>query len=301
MSTISSLHEMKLYLTLTDARAIEIVGSIPSNQRDEIIEKYIILGEMVASHASIGTRKETVEEFFKPLKSDIETIREQLRLIVPTVATPIKKGDITVEAVYQSLQAHFMDDSFEDVSKIGKYTDIVATTSGGKVPVLIELKDYKSTVPSDEVAKFWRDMERRGIRHGVFISMRSGISKCSGCISLKTEVNGTAVFVVNSELNWAGHLFAFYVMKKIAELEALKKKELSGEEISKVITRVNQHCLELQKNIESMESISTIADNLKTTCRNRLDELVNLSNSLKRTLSGKINEIFDEIGKVELA
>lgn len=301
MSTVSSLHEMKLYLTLTDARAIEIVESIPLDQRNEIIEKYIILGEMVASHASIGTRKETVEEFFKPLKSDIETIREQLRLIVPTVATPIKKGDITVETVYQSLQAHFMDDSFEDVSKIGKYTDIVATTSGSKAPVLIELKDYKSTVPFDEVAKFWRDMERRGIRHGVFISMRSKISKCSGCISIKTEASGTAVFVVNSELNWAGHLFAFYVMKKIAELEALKKKELSGEELSKVITRVNMHCLELQRNIESIESISAIADNLKTTCRNRLDELINLSNSLKRTLSGKINEIFDEMGKVELA
>lgn len=69
MSTLSQTEEMKLKLTLKDPRAIEIIKNIPVKQRDEIIEKYIILGEMVVSHASIATRKETVEEFFAPLTS----------------------------------------------------------------------------------------------------------------------------------------------------------------------------------------------------------------------------------------
>lgn len=300
MSTSGSVKEMKLKLILTDPRAIEIVQNIPANRRDEIIEKYIILGEMVVSHASISTRKETAEDFFAPLKSDIEMIREQLKLIVPTIATPAKKGEITVETIFQSLQEHFMDDSFEDVSRIGKYTDILATTSDTKIPALIELKDYKGTVPSEEIDKFWRDMERRGTRYGIFVSMRSGITKCSGCINIKTQMNRTAVFVVNSELNWSGHLFAFYVIKKISELESLKKKELKGEELSKVITKVNNHCLELQKNIESIDAISTIADSLRTTCKNRLDELITLANTYKRTLNGKIGEIFEEIKKAEI-
>ena len=300
MSIDSSVKEMKLKLTLSDPRAIEIVEGIPTNRRDEIIEKYIILGEMVISHASIGTRKESVEDFFAPLKSDIEMIREQLKLIVPTIATPAKKGEITVETIFQSLQEHFMDDSFEDVSRIGKYSDILATTSDTKMSVLIELKDYKGTVPSEEVDKFWRDMERRGTRYGIFVSMRSGITKCSGCINIKTEMNRTGVFVVNSELNWSGHLFAFYVVKKVAELDSMKKKELKGEELGKVITKINNHCLELQKNIESIDAISTIADSLRTTCKNRLDELIALANAYKRTLSGKIDEIFEEIKKVEI-
>lgn len=221
---VQSSREMKLELTLRDPRVIEIVEDIPVNRRDEIIEKYIILGEMVVSQASIGTRKEGVEEFFAPLRSDIEMIREQLRLIVPTIATPTKKGEVTVDSIFQSLQEHFMDDSFEDVSRIGKYTDILAITSETKIPVLIELKDYKAIVPSEEVDKFWRDMERRGTLFGIFVSMRSGIVKCSGCINLKTDMNRTAVFVVNSELNWSGHLFAYYVIKKLAELESVKKK-----------------------------------------------------------------------------
>lgn len=300
MSISSTAKEMTLKLTLKDPRAIEIVKGIPVKHRDEVIEKYLILGEMVVSHATIGTRKETVEEFFSPLRTDIELIRKQLSLIIPTIATPAKKGQITVETIFNSLKEHFMDDSFEDVSRIGKYTDIQATTSDTKTPILIELKDYGGTVPSEEVEKFWRDMERRGTRYGIFVSMRSGISKCSSCISLKTEMNRTAVFVNNSELNWSGHLFAYYVVRKIAELETAKKKELRGEEIGKIIAKVNSHVQELQKNVESIENIQNIADGLRTTCKNKLDELINFSNTLRRTMNEKITEIFEEMKKAEI-
>jgi hypothetical protein len=299
MSTTTA-KEMKLTITLRDQRAKEIVEAIPIKQRDEAIEKYIILGEMVASHASISTSKETVEEFFEPLRQDIEMIRDQIKLIIPTLATPAKKGKMTVETVYTSLKEHFMDDSFEDVSRIGKYADILATTAESKTPILIELKDYSDIVPSIEVEKFWRDIERRGTHYGVFISMRTGITKCSGCINLKTEMNKTAVFVNNSELNWSGHIFAFYVIKKIAELESVKKKELKGEEVSKVVAKVNKYVQELQKLVDSLEEIGTIADRLKTTCKNNLDELINLSNSLRRTMNERVNDVLSELEKVEV-
>jgi len=167
------------------------------------MEKYIILGDMVVSHASISTSKESVERFFSPLRTDIETIREQLKRIVPTITAPAKKGEITVKAIYDSFLEHFMDDSFEDVSRIGKYTNIMATTFDDS-KVLIELKDYKNDVPYTEVDKFWRDMEVRNVEYGIFISMRTRISKFSTCISLKRNMNRTGIFITNSELNWKG-------------------------------------------------------------------------------------------------
>jgi len=300
MPVSSSTKGMKLKLTLKDPRAIEIVKNIPIKQRDEVIEKYIILGEMVVSYASIATRKETVEEFFAPLRSDIEMIREQLRQIVPTITIPAKKGEITVETIFNGFKEHFMDDSFEDVSAIGKYADILATTADTKTPILIELKDYTNTVPSAEIDKFWRDMERRGVRYGIFISMRSEIAKCSSCINLKTRMDKTAIFVVNSELNWSGHLFAYYVIKKLIELEAMKKKKLKGKELSKIITKINKHVVEIQKNAKTIEDIQTIADRLKTTCKNKLDELISLSNTYKRSVNEKITEILEEIKKAEI-
>lgn len=208
------MNELKLDLTLKDPIAIKIVNNIPVEQQNSIIEKYIILGDMVVSHASIATRKETVEEFFSPLMQTVETIQEQLKQIIPTITKPVEKGKITVKAIFNSFKEHFMDDEFEDVSKESKFTDLLATSGDSQIQILIELKDYSDTVPSKEVDKFWRDMERRGTKYGIFISMRSGIAKCSSCISLKTRMDKIAVFVVNSELNWSGHLFAHYVIKK---------------------------------------------------------------------------------------
>jgi hypothetical protein len=291
---------MKLELILKNPNAIKIVNNIPEEQRNKVIEKYIILGDMVVSHASIATRKETVEDFFSPLKSDIELIRKQIQQIIPTVAKPAKKGEITVEAIFNSFTEHFMDDSFEDVSSIGKYSDILARTGDTETPILIELKDYTNNVPSQEVEKFWRDMERRGTKYGIFISMRSGITKCSTCINVKTRMEKTAIFVVNSELNWAGHLFAHYVIKKIIELESMKKKELKGNEISKVLSKVNGYVLELQKNNAIIDKFQTIADGLKTTCDNRLGELISLSNEYVRKQNEKTKDILEELNKVEI-
>ena len=109
-----------------------------------------------------------------------------------------------------------------------------------------------------------------------------------------------AILVVDSELNWSGHLFAYYVIKKLIELEAMKKKELKGEELSKIIKRINSHVGELQKNAEAINEIQTIADSLRTTCKNRLDKLISLSNTCKRNIDEKITEILGEIEKVEI-
>jgi hypothetical protein len=291
--------ELKLEVLLKDPRAIKIAENIPIERRNEVIEKYIILGEMVASHASISTDKETVAEFFSPLTNDIDMIREQLRMIVPAIAAPASKGKMTVDVVFASFKEHFMDDSFEDVSKTGKFADILATTADSGIPILIELKDYSNTVPIVEVEKFWRDIERRGTKYGIFISMRTGIAKCSSCISVKTEMNKTAVFINNSELNWSGHLFAYYVIKKIAELESAKRKELNGQEIGQVIAKVNKHILDLQRDVESIDKIEDVADSLRSVCKKKLDELIRVSNVLKRSMNDGIDAIIADLETVE--
>lgn len=295
----SKNNELKIEIILKDPRAIEIFKKLPEDKRNEIIEKYLILGDMVVSYASISASKETVENFFAPLTSDIETIRAQLRQIVPIMAKPAERGAVTVENIFKSFQEHFIDDSFEDVSAIGKYADIKATTSDTKTDVLIELKDYSGTVPTSEVEKFWRDMERRDARYGIFVSLRSGITKISGPIKVETKIGRTGIFVVDSELSWFGHLFAYYVIKKIIELESIKKKELKGEELTKIISRINQHLIEIQDATKIIETIQDIADKLKTTSTNKLQELITLANQYKTKLSEKIAAIFDEMKKAE--
>lgn len=283
----SMVQELEVSISLKDPRAIEIVENLPEEQRNGIIEKYIILGDMVVTHASISTSKESVERFFSPLRTDIDTIREQIKHIVPTISTPMKKGEITVQSIFESFKEHFMDDSFEDVSRIGKYSDILATTES-KANILIELKDYKNEVPSAEVDKFWRDMEVRDSNYGIFISMRSAISKCSSCINIKRNMNKTAIFIVNSDLNWKGHLFAFYVIKKIVEIERLEKEELVNQDIEKSIKLIHNTIEDIQKLSEDLEEINKIVDDIKTLSTNRLNKITSTINVYKRKLDEKI-------------
>ena len=80
----------------------------------------------------------------------------------------------------------------------------------------------------------------------------------------------------------------------------MKKEELKGEELSKVISKINNTLVEIQKDTKVIEEIQNIADSLKTTCSNRLEKLIDLANIYKRRLDEKINEAFDEIKKVEI-
>jgi hypothetical protein len=285
-------------LILSDPKAIEIFNKIPKERRNEVLEKYIILGDMVVTHASISSSKETIDEFFSPLRSDIDMIREQLKLIVPTIATPVSKGGVTQETIYRDLESHFLDDSFEDVSVIGKFTDIRSTDSNSKTEILIEVKDYKTKVPTQEIDKFWRDMERRNVQHGIFISMRSGITKVSCPIKLETRMNRTAIYVVNNELNWNGHIFAYYILKKVIDIQSKRRSELKGKDLKKTITKVNQHLLDIQKHNKTIDDILDATDKLRTSSKNKLDLITDLANNYKRKVNEKINDAFEEIEKI---
>ena len=129
--------------------------------------------------------------------------------------------------------------------------------------------------------------------------MRSGISKCSGCITVKTEMNKTAIFVNNSELNWTGHIFAYYIIKKISELEATKRKELRDEQISEIVSKVNNHAVELQRTAESIDRIEDITDSLRMTCKKKLDELISVSQALKKNINQGIEDILLDLEKAQ--
>lgn len=290
----------KIQIALKDSRAIEIVRGIPKERFDEIIEKYIILGYTVVSYASVTTTAETVETFFAPLRGDIETIREQLKIIVPTMAKPAERGAVTVESLFKSYEEHFRDDTFEDVSAIGKYADIKATPAGLNRDVLIETKEYSSTVPTTEVEKFWRDMELRDTQYGIFVSMRTGIAKISGEINVVSRGNRTAVFVVNEKLGWTGHLFAYYVVKKLIEHEALMTRGLKEEELTKVITKVNMALKGIRDDVKIVEEIRSVAEGLKTTTRSKLEKIIEHAEAIKKRVDEKIDEAFREIAKAEI-
>jgi hypothetical protein len=212
--------------------------------------------------------------------------------------TPAMKGELTEEAIFQSYEKHFNDDSFEDVSSKGKYSDILATINPENLPVLIETKDYKNSVPSSQVDKFWRDMEARDAKYGIFISMRSKIAKISGCITIKRNLSRTAIFVVNHQLDYSGHIFAFYVIKKLVEIESLKKQDLSITEVDACLTKIHSLLMDIKSTSASLTKINSIADSLKTKTIKDLDEIISLIRVYDLKFKEQIQSAIEEIGKI---
>ena len=109
----------------------------------------------------------------------------------------------------------------------------------------------------------------------------------------------TAVFVVNEKMNWTGHLFAYYVVRKFIEHEALMARRLREEELTKVIAKVDAALKEIQEDVKMAEEIKDIAEGLRTTARDKLDKIIEYAKTIKSRVDEKITEAFGEIARTE--
>lgn len=291
-----------------DERVHKIIDNTPEGILDYTLEKYIIIGNMVTNYASISESKETMKnmlipinaDIIIPLKTEIDNLRQQIKMIIPTISIPSNKGNITQETIFKNLTEHFMDDSFEDVSKIGKYSDIISHTSEYNEPILIETKEWTSPIPTEQVEKFWRDMEVRDCRYGIFISMRTNISKISGALKIEIRNGRTVIFIINSELNWKGHIFAYYTIRKIIDFEVSNKRNTTKDELIKLIPLINKKAMEIGKDIEILDELITTIEELKSGNNRKLEVIRNKISDYKRNVDIKIKDMINDIEKLEV-
>jgi hypothetical protein len=74
---------------------------------------------------------------------------------------------------------------------------------------------------------------------------------------------------------------------------------LKSQEICQVLAKVNKHILDLQRDVESIDKIENVADSLRSTCKKKLDELISVSNVLKRNMNDGIDAIIADLDTVE--
>tara|TARA_B100000315_G_C14233384_1_gene432042 strand:+ start:245 stop:484 length:240 start_codon:yes stop_codon:yes gene_type:complete len=79
----------------------------------------------------------------------------------------------------------------------------------------------------------------------------------------------------------------------------MRDKGLKGDELAKVITKINNQCIILQNHLDTIDKITHIADGLRTKSKKELDNIIDLANAHKRAINEQINEIIDEIKKME--
>lgn len=222
----------------------------------------------------------------------LNTLQSTLNNTLATVTKPSKKGAISEEIIFQELQNIFREDSFENVSTQGRFTDIAATPKAVPQPIYIEIKNYANPVPSTEVDKFWRDLDARNAIIGCFVSVKTSITKVTSDFKIVANGSKIGVFVVSEEMSGQGHIWAYMTARKILEVMSPPdvSTEISGK-VEWVAGLLNGRLQDFKRNLQDFEKLEnelqksreTIDKSLLgvtkqvTTLKNKLESLVDTS------------------------
>ncbi len=218
----------------------EIKNSLPDTVKAQLGE---YIGKLEESINNVKTSSEILSEFIGKYRGTKE------------------KGEIGEDFVYNTLVDNFKEDSFQNVTKQGKYSDIKATSSD-MVDVLIEVKNYKNPVPKGEVEKFWRDLELHNVNIGCFISLGTRIQGGIGEYNIITNGNKLGIFMNVGQFMGQngmkdGIKLAYFITKKFAQYYKRVERERLEEgtlrqKIEKILTEIN----DLKSQLEDLKQIS---------------------------------------------
>lgn len=332
----------ELALLLEDEKAIEIVKGLPESERNQIIEKYIIVGDTVVKYASIVTSEASVQRFFEPVTNNLRTLSENLgttlkqlegkipdtlkvslegiatRLegtansfqtqqanyatmlseVFPTLART-KRGAISSDMIFDELRDTFREDKFEDVSSVGRFTDIIGTPSFASQPILIENKDWTEPVSSSEVEKFWRDMETRNATIGCFFSLRSPIRTITSDFSIISKGSSLGIFVVSEAFNHRGHIFGYMVAKKMLEMLS-QRPVIEAGKYELIVKILNNRLQELKSKMDDFERIESEIWKAKDDFANTLERIATRVSKLRNGIETIIEITFQDFsGDIE--
>lgn len=222
--------------------------------------------------------------------TSLNALQSTLNDTLATVTKSSRKGAISEEIIFQSLQATFREDSLEDVSTKGRFTDIVATPKGVSQPIYIEIKNHSNPVPSAEVDKFWRDLDARNAIIGCFVSMKTPITKITSDFNIVANGSKIGVFVVSEEMSGQGHIWAYMTARKI--LEVMSPPDVSTEISGKaewVAGLLNGRLQDFKRNLQDFEKL----ENELQKSRDTIDKSLHSVTKQVTTLKTKLESLVD--------
>jgi hypothetical protein len=144
-----------------------------NNNNDVVMKNMIHHTDSIKHDLKLLDQKINVDDINNKL-DDFSDIIEQLFGITNNST---KKGKITEELIYNMLKNKFNDYAIEETRGVNHSGDAIIhiPKMNNKVTkVMVEIKNYNSTVDTDEIEKMRHDMKYTKIKFGIFISIKSG-------------------------------------------------------------------------------------------------------------------------------
>jgi len=224
------------------------------------------------------------------LQAELKLLRETVNELMSIKGSSNRKGKIFENLEMEIISRNFPNYTVIDMSNVDHESDIHLETPHGKV--LVELKTYTSNVNSDQIKKFFRDVDRVGCPFAVFISNTSGIV---GKKKFEWEYYGprktVCVFVGNGGLGGEGLILSLNFVECFVKLASQMDKTLNIEtHIGNLVS-----CIErAQAQIEPLCRLRGDLKLMKEMVIKKTDEIGEGMYSIEFGLKTALNQVIEE-------
>jgi hypothetical protein len=229
------------------------------------------------------------DDLVSTLNSTIQPLNDLTKSLYG-LNTSTKKGDITEALIEDIIIKQFPEYNYDVKRGIAHHADGELTSPTG-LKALVEVKNYNSTVPEDEIEKFRYDLSFRKINYGLFISTKSGIQYQKPFSYEKYEKDGCVYHIV-------------YVSKIFEEQHKVYTGVLLLENIYKFIKKNNaigldksiiKNLRKIEKVIEEFSLIKNKYLDMESSIKKSLDDYYGIIRDAEYKMKEQFNNIWDSI------
>lgn len=204
--------------------------------------------------------------------------------------TSTKKGDITEALIEDVIVKQFPEYNYDVKRGIAHHADGELTSPSG-LKALVEVKNYNSTVPEDEVDKFKYDLSYRKINYGLFISTKSGIQYQKPFSYEKYEKDGNTYHIVYvSKIFEEQHKVYTGILLLENIYKFIKKNDVCG--LDKTIIK---NLRKIEKVIEEFSLIKNKYLEMESSIKKSLDDYYGIIRDAEYKMKEQFNDIWDSI------
>ena len=232
--------------------------------------------------------------------------------LIPHMTTKVIKEDkysdkpavrgLQGEDMFESMLSEFMPSDYicENVAKSGKMGDFILThkshKTNKKYKLLVDIKNYRSTVPSKELDKFYRDLNINQVQGGFMLSLHSKIVGQSKTIAFETyNADRGAVPMLLAQTNTPLAIVELIkLMFHIIEIKDISYNNITRKD--ELVSNINQ----LNDHIGLITSCRDILSTTRGVMEKSLDEIMMKLMTCEYTFIAKINQINNGLMETDL-
>jgi len=278
----------------TDQQLIDFLEQ--SDDKNQQIVNLLNLGRAVQLAATFSTSDDSLRQLLKPLDDRIISLNQTIETFQGKTKNASVIGTMGEEIAKNQFTERFASfgDSFEINSTTGHVTDIHGKirvdhdTRQELVHVYIEAKEYTKPVTTEEINKFWTDMEQGAPNYGMLISFKQKITGKANAIEVERRGNKLVFFIANETHDDLRHIVAWELLRYIVRSDLQNNSVGSG-----VSRQMETMLVNLNEELEKLNTIETSLGQITRTGQNLLKNAAQSAQELFST-EAKVRVMIEE-------